>query len=303
MDTVIAVAGLGKAYGPIVAVDDVSFEVRSGEIFGIVGPNGAGKTTTVDCLTGMREPDRGAVRVLGFDPTRQGRRLRERIGIQLQAAALPDRIKVWEALDLYASFYKQAADWRELLRQWGLEEKRDAAFVSLSGGQKQRLFIALALVNNPELVFLDELTAGLDPQARRAAWELVEAIRGRGATVVLVTHFMDEAEHLCDRVAIIDHGRIVALDTPQALIGSLARRPSVHFSVTDGFDSNWLLGVPGVQRVTHDNANVTVYGEGPLMAKVAGALANHDLAPPDLRAERATLEDVFLTLTGRQIRE
>lgn len=302
MKTVVQVENLRKTYGSAVAVEDVSFGVTEGEIFGIVGPNGAGKTTTDECLTGLRKPDGGTVSVLGLDPQRQERQLRERIGVQLQEAALPEHIKVREALDLYASFYEDAADWRALLEQWGLSEKRNAAFASLSGGQKQRLFIALALVNSPELVFLDELTTGLDPQARRATWDLIREIQARGTTVVLVTHFMEEAERLCDRLAIIDRGRVAALDTPGALIGALQAESTVRFSVANGFDPGWLRAVPGVSRVEKGDGQIVVYGTGPLMARVASELAGNGLAPPDLRAEQPTLEDAFLAHTGRKAR-
>lgn len=221
MNTIVHVEGLRKTYGETVAVEDVSFEVYAGEIFGMVGPNGAGKTTTIECLEGLRKPDGGTIHVLDVDPQRESHILRERTGIQLQQSNLPDRMKVWEALDLYASFYPKAADWEKLLAQLGLEEKRNAPFAKLSGGQKQRLFIALALLPDPQLVFLDELTTGLDPQARHAIWDLVRDVRAQGKTVFLTTHFMEEAERLCDRVAVLDHGRIVALDTPAALIHNL----------------------------------------------------------------------------------
>lgn len=236
MGAVIQVNGLRKTYGATVAVEDISFKVRRGEIFGLVGPNGAGKTTTIECLTGMRKPDSGTAEVLGLDPVKGGDALRRRIGVQLQQAALPDRLKVREALELYSSFYDSLADWRELMDRWGLSEKRDTVFSKLSGGQQQRLFVALALLNDPEVVFLDELTSGLDPQARRASWDLVRGIREAGKTVVLVTHFMDEAEMLCDRVAVVDRGRLVALDTPEALIGSLQAGSSLSFGASNGFD-------------------------------------------------------------------
>ena len=214
---VIQVSGCRKTYGSTVAVDDVSFEVRDGEIFGLIGPNGAGKTTTMECVEGLRRPDRGTISVLGLDPVRDVYQLQERIGVQLQQAQLQKRIKVWEAVDLWASLYRRSrVDGERLLEQLGLADKRNAWFMTLSGGQKQRLFIALALINDPEVVFLDELTTGLDPQARRAIWELVRGIRARGKTVFLTTHLMEEAERLCDRVAIIDHGRIIDIDTPRA---------------------------------------------------------------------------------------
>src|SRR5512134_1609003 len=216
--SVIRVEGIRKSYGRTTAIDDVSFEVRAGEIFGLIGPNGAGKTTTMECVEGLRSPDRGAISVLGMHPVRDAYRLQQRIGVQLQEAQLQKRIKVWEAVDLWASLYSSAVDGNRLLEQLGMREKRDAWFMTLSGGQKQRLFIALALINDPEVVFLDELTTGLDPQARRAIWDLVRAIRQHGKTVFLTTHLMEEAERLCDRVAIIDHGRIVDIDSPAGLV-------------------------------------------------------------------------------------
>ncbi len=231
MEPIVQVKGLHKVYGDTIAVENISFEVHPGEIFGMVGPNGAGKTTTIECLEGLRRPDAGTVRVLGVDPQQEGRRLRELTGIQLQQSNLPDRMKVWEALDLYASFYPNPVDWKELLAQLGLEEKRNTFFSKLSGGQKQRLFIALALLPNPQLVFLDELTTGLDPQARHTIWDLVRDIRLKGKTVFLTTHFMEEAERLCDRVAILDHGRLVALDTPAGLIRCLENEERVIFSL------------------------------------------------------------------------
>jgi len=209
---VISVDGLRKQYGSVVAVDEVSFKVHAGEIFGMVGPNGSGKTTTIECIEGLRRPDASAAQVLGLNPWEDTRELRERTGIQLQSANLPRRMQVEEALDLFASFYSQSCDWNHLLEDLGLGDKRKAYFSQLSGGQQQRLFVALALINNPEIVFLDELTTGLDPRARRAIWDLIGDIRERGTTVFLTTHYMDEAEHLCDRVAILDHGRIIALD-------------------------------------------------------------------------------------------
>ena len=215
---VIHVEGIRKTYGSTVAVDEVSFEVRPGEIFGLIGPNGAGKTTTMECVEGLRTPDRGRIAVLGLDPVRDARTLQERTGVQLQEAQLQKRIKVHEAVALWASLYRSPLDGDRLLDQLGLSEKRHAWFMTLSGGQKQRLFIALALINDPELVFLDELTTGLDPQARRTIWDLVRGIRQRGKTVLLTTHLMEEAEKLCDRVAILDHGRIVDIGAPAELV-------------------------------------------------------------------------------------
>ena len=302
MTQVIEVRNLHKAYDDVTVVDDVSFNVNEGEIFGIIGPNGAGKTTAIESIIGLRKPDGGSVSVLGLDPRTEARKLGNRIGTQLQQAALPDRMKVWEALDLYASFYDKTVPWEPLLEQWGLAEKRNTQFGNLSGGQKQRLFIALALLNDPQIVFLDELTTGLDPQARRATWDLIRAIREQGKTVVLITHFMDEVEELADRVAVIDHGRVIALDTPDNLIAGLNEETQVLFSVPNGFEAERLGKVSGVTAVRQRNQDITVSGKGPLLANVAAALAQHNIAPADLRVQQANLEDVFLALTGRMIR-
>jgi ABC-2 type transport system ATP-binding protein len=300
---VIRAAHLRKIYGQVVAVDDISFDVLPGEVFGVVGPNGAGKTTTVECLAGLRRPDGGSLSVLGLDPSRQERELRQRIGVQLQQAALPEDLKVWEALDLFATFYPRPADWHALMETWGLSEKRHARFGSLSGGQKQRLFIALSLINDPQVVFLDEITTGLDPQARRNTWELIEKLREHGKTVMLVTHFMEEAEKLCDRVAIIDHGSLIALDSPQKLIQGLQADTKVIFGVSGRDDYQWLLGVPGVSQVATQNGSLVVTGKGAVLARVASALADRGIVPSDLRSEQASLEDVFLALTGKQIHD
>ncbi len=306
MDTIVKVEGLRKTYGATVAVEDVSFEVKEGEIFGMVGPNGAGKTTTIECLEGLRKPDAGTVRVLGIDPQREGKSLRERTGMQLQSSNLPDRMKVWEALDLYASFYPKAANWNELLAQLGLEEKRNAPFSKLSGGQKQRLFIALALLPDPTLVFLDELTTGLDPQARHAIWDLVREVRLKGKTVVLTTHFMEEAEKLCDRVAILDHGKIVALDTPAALIRGLGAEERVVFSVEGVLPAGFEKALSGESRVEIRGGQVTVHGKNgrkvPLVSEVVSLLGGQGIQFRDLRTEQPSLEDVFLSLTGREMR-
>ncbi len=299
MKPVIEVDHLRKTYGKTVAVDDVSFDVAEGEIFGLLGRNGAGKTTAVECLQGLRQPDSGRSRVLGLDPQDQTQALRRRIGCQLQESALPDRMRVWEALDLFSSFVPdRTTDWQVLLNQWGLAVKRKAAFSTLSGGQRQRLLVALALVNDPELVFLDEMTTGLDPAARRETWSLIREIRDRGTTVVLVTHFMDEAEQLCDRVAIVDRGRIIALDSPQGLIAAHAKEIRVTFS-TDRTDLEWLEQLPNVEGVTRHGQRVEVAGSGPVLARVATALVEHEIIPADLRADQPTLEDVFLMLTQR----
>jgi ABC-2 type transport system ATP-binding protein len=300
----IAVDGLRKRYEDVHAVDGMTFEVGVGEIFGMVGPNGAGKTTTIECLEGLRRPTEGAVSVLGLDPERQGCELRERIGVQLQQSALPDRLKVGEAMALFAAFYRRALDWRPILRDLGLEEKTRASFGKLSGGQKQRLFIALALINEPEVIFLDELTTGLDPQARRAMWDLVRGIRKRGKTVFLTTHYMEEGEQLCDRVAVIDHGRIVALDTPARLIESLGAENRVVFATDAPLDLAALRAIPGVTRAEQSAGRVIVYGrDDQLVVGVVMALAKAKIPFRDLRTEQASLEDVFLALTGTEMRD
>jgi ABC-2 type transport system ATP-binding protein len=302
MSNVIEVHNLQKSYRQEVAVDGVSFSVQKGEIFSIVGPNGAGKTTIIETIIGLREADGGQIAVLGLDPQQDARELGNRIGTQLQQAALPDRIKVWEALDLYASFYERTIPWEPLLERWGLGDKRNAQFGNLSGGQKQRLFICLALLNDPEIVFLDELTTGLDPQSRRATWELVTAIRDQGKTVIMISHYMDEVEELANRVAIIDHGQLIALDTPANLINELHGETKVHFTSSNGFEPNQLSAVEGVTSISQDNNHITVSGHGPILARVAAALAQQNVAPADLRVDHPSLEDVFLTLTGKTIR-
>ena len=262
MVSMIEVRNLRRTYGDVIAVDGISFEVAEGEIFGLVGPNGAGKTTTIECVEGLRRPTAGHVRLLGMDPSTERRVVAERIGVQLQESALPPRLHVEEALALFGSFYRRSVHVDELLDLLGLTEKRKAAFAKLSGGQKQRLFIALALVNRPEMVFFDELTTGLDPQARRSMWDLVRDIRDRGCTVVLTTHYMEEAERLCDRVMIVDRGRIVALDTPEALIGSLNVDKRIVFGLPEGQDVASLTRLSAVSRIEQSDERVIVYGHG-----------------------------------------
>lgn len=296
----VAVDGLVKVYDRVRAVDGVSFDIQPGEIFGIIGSNGSGKTTTVECLQGLRRRDGGAVNVLGLDPAVQRDALRHRIGSQLQESALPERLKVWEALDLFAALSPRARDWHRLVEEWGLSEKQHTAFSDLSGGQRQRLFVALALVNDPEVVFLDEMTTGLDPSARHSAWDLVRQVRERGTTVVLVTHFMDEAEALCDRIAVFKSGKIAAIDDPAALVARFADQSIVHFSHDGAEDLPWLKECPGAQSVVRAGTRYTVTGEGPLLAFVGSALVARGIAPLDLRGERATLEQAFLRISERQ---
>ncbi len=301
---VINVAHLGKRYGSSVAVDDVSFDVHQGEIFGLIGPNGAGKTTTMECVEGLRKPDRGSISVLGLDPRRDSTALRRRIGVQHQEAQLQKRIKVWEAIDLWQTLYGRAVDSEALLAQLGLETKRNAWFMTLSGGQKQRLFIALALIHAPDVVFLDELTTGLDPQARRAIWDLVRDIRERGKTVFLTTHLMEEAERLCDRVAIIERGRLIEMGTPASLVEKHCRERTVVFT-SHGVDVAMRLeGLPGARSVTSDGQTCTLRGEGDgFVSEVINRIARENIRVTGFRTELPTLEDVFLKLTGHGIRD
>src|SRR5580693_1689202 len=306
MNQVIRVSGIRKTYGRTVAVDEVSFEVNEGEIFGLIGPNGAGKTTTMECVEGVRKPDRGNILVLGLDPFRDVYKLQERIGVQLQQAQLQKRIKVWEAVDLWASLYKKkAVDAERLLEQLGLADKREAWFMNLSGGQKQRLFIALALINDPEVVFLDELTTGLDPQARRAIWELVRQIRERGKTVFLTTHLMEEAERLCDRVAIIEHGKIIDVDTPERLVKKHCPERTVVLITEDPNADERFRAIPGVESVTAGaDSRITIRGRGDdLVSAVITCLSENRIRVTDFRTILPSLEDVFLKLTGHSIRE
>jgi ABC-2 type transport system ATP-binding protein len=282
---VISVSHLRKRYGATVAVDDVSLEVFEGEVFGLIGPNGAGKTTTMECVEGLRRPDAGTITVLGLDPQRQAAELRQRIGVQHQDAHLQKRIKVWEAVDLWATLYPRAVDAEALLARLGLDGKRNAWFMTLSGGQKQRLFVALALVHDPEVVFLDELTTGLDPQARRAIWELIAGIKARGKTVFLTTHLMEEAERLCDRVAIIEHGRVIEVGAPAQLIDTHCPERRVVFTTDDG--------------TTHTHEGI---GDD-FVTDIINVIARDKLHVRAFRTESPTLEDVFLKLTGHGVRD
>jgi ABC-2 type transport system ATP-binding protein len=303
--TVIQVAGFRKTYGSTVAVDDVSFDVGDGEIFGLIGPNGAGKTTTMECVEGLRPPDRGTIAVLGLDPFRDVYALQERIGVQLQQAQLQKRIKVWEAVHLWAALYRRpSADGERLLEQLGLAEKRNAWFMNLSGGQKQRLFIALALINDPEVVFLDELTTGLDPQARRAIWELVRGIRARGKTVFLTTHLMEEAERLCDRVAIIERGRIIDIGSPEELIRRHCPQRTVILATADAQAEERFRAIPHVESVSCTDDRFTIRGTGEdLVTEVIECLSENRIRVTDFRTVLPNLEDVFLKLTGHSIRD
>jgi ABC-2 type transport system ATP-binding protein len=298
---VIEVQNLRKRYGKTVAVDDVSFTVERGEIFGILGPNGAGKTTTVESISGLRTPDRGSVTVLGLDPHRDGAELRQRVGVQLQESTLPEKLKVNEALELYGSFYRDPADWEKLIADLGLNGKHDAAYRELSGGQQQRLSIALALVGNPEVAILDELTTGLDPQARRDTWALISKIRDRGVTIVLVTHFMEEAERLCDRVALIDHGHLVVIDTPARLVEKVDTEQRIRFRPSGSINDSLIAELPGVTGVSRSGDQVVVTGTGNVVATVIAAVAAGGVTALELRVDQTSLDDAFLILTGRAV--
>jgi ABC-2 type transport system ATP-binding protein len=314
----IDVTGLVKRYGDVVAVDGLTFAVQKGEVFGMLGPNGAGKTTTLEIIEGLRLPDAGTVRVLGTDVLAHPETVKERIGVQLQATALPVFTKVREAVQLFAALYQRSRPVAEVIEEFSLGEKADAYTDKLSGGQMQRLSIALALVNDPDLVFLDEPTTGLDPQARLNIWTVIEGIRKRGKTVVLTTHYMEEAERLCDRVAVVDMGRIVALDTPRRLIADHAPGTTVEFATTPGLDIEFLSKVPGVEHVVGDGrVRITTRSPETVLhtlldptapwapAEGAGGEADGDPdgAIRDLMVRHGTLEDVFLRLTGRSLRE
>jgi ABC-2 type transport system ATP-binding protein len=305
MRPVIQVSGIRKTYGSLVAVDDVSFDVNDGEIFGLIGPNGAGKTTTMECIEGLRTPDHGVISVLGLNPFHDVYKLQDRIGVQLQQAQLQKRIKVWEAVDLWTLLYhRKTIDGERLLEQLGLTDKRNAWFMTLSGGQKQRLFIALALINDPEVVFLDELTTGLDPQSRRSIWDLVRGIRERGKTVFLTTHLMEEAERLCDRVAIIEHGRIIDIDTPENLVNRHCPERTVILATEELSVADRFRAIPEVEEVICNDSQFTIRGRGDdLVTEVIHCLGENRIRVTDFRTVLPNLEDVFLKLTGHSIRD
>ncbi len=292
----VTVEHLVKKYGRRVAVNDVSFSIREGEIFGLIGPNGAGKTTTVESISGLRAPNSGSISVYGLSPQKDRNKMREFVGVQLQESALPPRLRVGEAVKLFASFYSNAQDPNELLESLRIKEVEYSAFRKLSGGQKQRLSIALALVGNPKLAILDELTTGLDPEARHETWSLIERLRDRGVTVILVTHFMDEAERLCDRLAVINHGTVRALDTPEA-IAAKAGGSRVRFAVTQPVDEQTLRAIPGVNEIERKDRYITVTGTGDLAGAVINALAAIGVRVSEVEARAGNLEDAFIKLT------
>jgi ABC-2 type transport system ATP-binding protein len=304
-DLAISVRDLRKRYDDVQAVDGISFEVTRGEVFGMLGPNGAGKTTTVEILEGLRVPDSGSALVLGLDVASQAAQLKERIGVQLQTAAMYPNLTVTETIDLFRSFFRRSRATADLIEALDLGERRHAQTKVLSGGQRQRLSVALALVNEPEVLFLDEPTTGLDPQARRSLWDLVLSLKASGTTVLLTTHYMEEAEQLCDRLAIMDHGKVLVLGTVEQLVADRFRELSVRFDTLPGMDDVHLAALPGVSRVVHEDDSVALY-TADVSGTIGGLLSVArvlGIEPANLMVRRATLEDVFLDLTGRALRD
>jgi ABC-2 type transport system ATP-binding protein len=301
----VIVRDLRKQYGDVLAAQGVSFEIERGEVFGLLGPNGSGKTTTLECVIGLREPDRGEIEVAGIDARRRPRAVKERIGAVLQTIALQDKITPREALTLFASFYRNAERPGDLLQRFALAEKADAHFDSLSGGQRQRLALALAFVNKPELVFLDEPTTGLDPQSRRELHVEIARMKRDGHTVLLTTHYIDEAEQLCDRIAIIDRGRIIASGAPRDLIAGSSAVQSVSLVTSTPLGADWLAGIPGIDDLSSDGTRITF--RTATVSRTLGQLLQRldarDIEVADLQVHKATLEDVFIGLTGGSLRE
>lgn len=305
MSAAIQVSQLRKVYNGVAAVDGVSFDIAEGEVFGLLGPNGAGKTTTVECIEGLRIPDSGSILLLGKTHAAHGKQLKEKIGVQLQSTGLFPQLTVYELLRLFASFYAHTLKIDEVIGLVGLEEKRNTASKNLSGGQQQRLSLALALINDPILIFMDEPTTGLDPQARRQIWDIITNLKRMGKTVLLTTHYMEEAQTLCDRVAVIDHGRIIALDAPSALIAQHFETTAIEFDADSGLSAQHLEPLPAVKRVMQDGEHFTVFSASvPQTIEVLLRLSGSgQIQMEDLRVRSASLEDVFLKLTGRKIRD
>lgn len=298
---VIEVDEVTKIYDGKTVVDDVSFSVEEGEIFAILGPNGAGKTTTVESIAGLRSPDSGNIEVLGFDPLVDRAEVRRRLGVQLQESRFQDRVKAREVVETFASFYPDPLDVGTLMERLGIADKADTLYSRLSGGQQQRVSIAVALVGRPQAVILDELTTGLDPQARRETWGLVEDLRDSGVTVVLVTHFMDEADRLADRLALIDEGRLVALDTPRGLVESVGLEQRLRFTTTATIEDAWLGNLPEVTGVTRGDGEIVVTGNEKMLFSIVSLLASRHIIPDRLQVEQTTLDDAFVAITGRRL--
>jgi ABC-2 type transport system ATP-binding protein len=298
---VIVVDELTKSYDGRAVVDGVSFSVEEGEIFAILGPNGAGKTTTVESIAGLRTPDSGRIEVFGFDPLVDTAEVKRRLGVQLQESRFQDRVKVREVVETFAAFYPEPLDVSTLLERLGLDEKADTLYSRLSGGQQQRVSIATALVGRPKAVILDELTTGLDPQARRETWGLVEELRDSGVTIVLVTHFMEEAERLADRLALIDGGRLVAVDTPRGLVESVGLEQRLRFTTAAIVEDAWLTAIPEVTGVSRSNGEITVTGNEKMLFSIVSLLASREIVPDRLQVDQTTLDDAFVAITGRRL--
>lgn len=305
MSIAIEVKDLTKRYGDLVAVDRVSFTIQEGEIFGLLGPNGAGKTTTIEMVEGLRKPDAGSIQVCSIDVTKGDDKVKEIIGVQLQSTSVYEKIRVSEAIDLFGGYYRKSLPTSEVLQQMSLNEKKNSFVESLSGGQKQRLALALALVNDPRVLFLDEPTTALDPQARRATWNIIEGLRQRGKTIILNTHYMEEAERLCDRVGIMDHGQIIALDTPSNLIARQNLDSAIEFTSSNGANREFFERLPSVNKVTQDGERFILYTKEalPLLVEIVRLYQQKQLDVANISVRAATLEDVFLELTGRRLRE
>ena len=302
---VIGVTNLVKTYGTVKAVNQISFEVAQGEVFGMLGPNGAGKTTTVEIMEGLRTADSGSATVLGMDVSKDTRAVKERIGVQSQSPALFPGLKVREIINFFRSLYKKSVPTAQIIELAALQESRDVLFRNLSGGQQQRLSVALAFVNDPEIIFLDEPTTGLDPQARRAMWEVIETFRGAGKTVVLTTHYMEEAQRLCDRIAIMDYGQIIALDSPQRLIESNTKESAIQFKMKEYPGDQVLTSLPDVSKAVKEGDDIIVYTNNipSAISGLLGLASQRSSALSELSVRQATLEDVFLKLTGKRIRD
>jgi ABC-2 type transport system ATP-binding protein len=302
---VIEVTNLVKSYGTVTAVNQISFEVPQGEVFGMLGPNGAGKTTTVEIIEGLRPADSGSATVLGMDVSKATRAVKERIGVQPQSAALFPSLTVREIINFFRSLYQKSVPTSQIVELASLQESQNVLFRNLSGGQQQRLSVSLAFVNDPEIIFLDEPTTGLDPQARRAMWEVVETFQRAGKTVVLTTHYMEEAQRLCDRIAIMDYGKIIALDSPQRLIESNFRESAIQFKMKDYPGDEVLTALPDVSKVVRENDDVIVYTNNipSAISGLLGMASQRSSELSELSVRQATIEDVFLKLTGKRIRD
>ena len=304
MDTAVEVKNLTKRYGDLIAVNEVDFNIEKGEIFGLLGPNGAGKTTTIEMIEGLRQPDNGTISVCGIDARKERDKIKEIIGVQLQSTTIYDKIRVDEVIDLFRGYYQKTLDTDEILDMVSLNEKKNSYVSTLSGGQKQRVALALALVNDPEIIFLDEPTTGLDPQARRNVWDIVEDLGSKGKTVVLTTHYMEEAERLCNRLGIIDHGTIIALDTTRELIAKQNLDSAIEFTSSNGVSGDAFEKIDGVNKVTQDGREFVI--QTTASSRVLGELSRiseeNGFSLENITVRKATLEDVFLALTGRKLR-